>query len=144
MLIDDTHMNLMPLEVMLEEEFGIKFVSFERAWPAFEYYKSRLQLKCCTKTIRLVLTDIAMPEMDGYELCRLIKHTQKNWFENMKKSGTLRATKAYKKCPVVAITSYTALNVATDAKAAGMDEVIHKPVSFRILREVLKKWYFSD
>jgi len=59
--------------------------------------------------------------MDGYELTMLIKHTQQNWFENMKKSGTLRATKAYKKCPVIAITSFTADNVSEQATAAKID-----------------------
>jgi hypothetical protein len=34
MLVDDSHMNLMPLECMLKEEFDIKFVSFDRAQPA--------------------------------------------------------------------------------------------------------------
>jgi hypothetical protein len=36
----------------------------------------------------------------------------------MKKSGTLRAAKAYKRCPVIAITSYTAENIYEKAKAA--------------------------
>jgi CheY-like chemotaxis protein len=84
-----------------------------------------------------------MPEMDGYELSMLIKHTQQNWFDNMKKSGTLRATKAYKTCPVIAITSFTAESVNEQARAAKIDQVVNKPVSFRTLRELLKKWYFS-
>jgi len=85
-----------------------------------------------------------MPEMDGYELAQLIKHTQNNWFENMKKSRTLRAVKAKKKCPVVAVTAYTATTVKEQAAAVKIEEVIHKPVSFKVLRDTLKKWYFTE
>ncbi len=60
--------------------------------------------------IGLILLDIRLPDVDGFDLCRAI-----------------RADRRFAALPVVAITAWTMDNTATLASAAGMNGVIFKP-----------------
>jgi EAL domain-containing protein (putative c-di-GMP-specific phosphodiesterase class I)/signal transduction histidine kinase/response regulator RpfG family c-di-GMP phosphodiesterase len=73
----------------------------------------------------LLLTDIRMPEMNGYELVREIRQ-----MENV--SG-LRA-------PVIAITANALEADVEKCFAVGVDDVIPKPVELDDLRSALDKW----
>ena len=75
---------------------------------------------CCHRQIKLILTDIAMPEMDGFQLTKQIKLIEENWYNQMRQSRSFRATKAKFFCPIIAVTSYTAKEVYDEASAAGI------------------------
>ena len=72
----------------------------------------------------LLITDLYMPEMDGYTLARSIRREEGEQY----------------RIPIIALTANTLLGEADQAKAAGMDEYLTKPVQLRLLREVLEKW----
>lgn len=72
----------------------------------------------------LVLTDLFMPEMDGYELAQSIRREE----------AVLQHT------PIIALTANVLGEEASKAKASGMDEYLTKPVQLRLLRETLEKW----
>ena len=107
MLIDDNESNLFPLKIMLSELYSINSTSFLFPMEAVEAFKRRLQRKCCSRVYKLVLTDISMPQMDGYQVGRMIKAYQDFWLGGFKKTCTLLSTKTKSKCPVVAVTAYT-------------------------------------
>jgi len=65
----------------------------------------------------LVMTDIAMPEMDGVELCRLIKLTDKT-------SGI----------PVLVFTSYSETESQLAGAEAGADAYLSKETDLRVLQ----------
>ena len=71
LLCDDESFNITILEEMLLNE-GISSACFTVGSEATECFRKRLALKCCTRTFKLVLTDISMPKMDGFELCTQI------------------------------------------------------------------------
>ncbi len=73
----------------------------------------------------LLLTDIRMPEMNGYELVREIRQ--------MEHVNGQRA-------PVIAITANALEADVEKCFAAGVDEVIPKPVELEDLRNALDKW----
>lgn len=73
--------------------------------------------------IGLVLLDIAMPRMNGFELCRAI-----------------RANPALADLPVVAVTARSSPDMYADAEAAGINLVIPKPFKPSAIREVLEKY----
>jgi EAL domain-containing protein (putative c-di-GMP-specific phosphodiesterase class I)/DNA-binding response OmpR family regulator len=73
----------------------------------------------------LLLTDIRMPEMNGYELVREIRMLEDD-------SGG--------RAPVIAITANALVDDAKKCYAAGVDEVIAKPVNLDLLRSTLDKW----
>lgn len=68
LMCDDVPYNLLPLEVMLTE-LEIASRSFESGLDAVKCFQQRLQYTCCSRFFKLVLTDIAMPILDGYEVC---------------------------------------------------------------------------
>jgi two-component system cell cycle response regulator DivK len=75
----------------------------------------------------LILMDIQMPEMDGYEATRRIK-----------------ADPASASIPVIAVTSYALSGDEDKAKAAGCDDYVTKPFSPRALLAKVRTWLDGD
>ena len=72
----------------------------------------------------LLLTDLHMPEMDGYALAETIR----------------REELGRGRMPILALTANALRGEASRAKAAGMDEYLTKPVQLRLLKAALEKW----
>lgn len=72
----------------------------------------------------LLLTDLHMPEMDGYELTAAIRATE---------AGKPRTT-------IIAITANALKGEADHCREVGMDDYLSKPVQLTILKGVLEKW----
>jgi signal transduction histidine kinase/FixJ family two-component response regulator len=75
----------------------------------------------------LVLTDIHMPDMDGFELTRQIRTEE-----------ALGA--AGRQTPIVALTANALKGEATRCTAAGMDGYLTKPLTLDRLRETVERW----
>lgn len=74
----------------------------------------------------LVITDCHMPEMDGYELSQAIRK--------------IEAEEARPRIPIIAWTANALAEEAAHCQAAGMDEVLVKPINMAQLRKALAKW----
>ena len=79
-----------------------------------------------TKQYDLVLMDVQMPEMDGYEATRLIRDP---------KSMVLNHN-----IPIIAITAHAMQGDAEKCLAAGMSDYISKPIDAKILLKLVEKW----
>jgi polar amino acid transport system substrate-binding protein len=75
----------------------------------------------------LVLMDLQMPEMDGYEATRRI-----------------RADDKYKALPLIAMTAHAMADEREACLAAGMDEHIPKPIDPANLYNVISQWLKPD
>ena len=84
-----------------------------------------LERRAGGKPHALVITDCQMPEMDGYELTRRIRETEKG--------GGPRAV-------VVAFTANTLREAADECHAAGMNDVLTKPIELKALKAKLAHW----
>lgn len=73
---------------------------------------------------QLVLLDLDLPELDGMEVARLMRRHESA-------SGGARAR-------IVAVTARTGAGLAEACRAAGIDDVVTKPVSPALLRRVLE------
>ncbi len=84
------------------------------------------------KTLRfdLVLMDIQMPEMDGYQATRLIRQYEAE-------------LAAHSKVPIIAITAHAIKGYREKCLAAGMDDYITKPLRKKRLLETVLKWSVS-
>jgi PAS domain S-box-containing protein len=76
----------------------------------------------------LIVTDLHMPEMDGYELAAAIRSQE----------GGSRHV------PIIALTANALRGEAERCAAAGMDGYLTKPASLADLRTVLEKWLRAD
>jgi len=77
-----------------------------------------------------VLTDLHMPEMDGYELTAAIRAVEKNLAGNTPASRT----------PIIAVTANALKGEADHCRAIGMDDYLSKPVQLVNLKAMLGKW----
>ena len=81
----------------------------------------------------LLLTDLNMPEMDGYALARAVREAER-----------VRGTPWDARLPIVAITANVLSGEAQRASAAGMDQYLTKPLQLQLLYEALTKWLPRD
>ncbi len=71
----------------------------------------------------LILMDLHMPDMDGYEACR-----------------QLRKQYSYRDLPIIAMTAAVMDEDIRRTKSAGMNDHIAKPINFRVLAKTLARW----
>ena len=71
-------------------------------------------------TPSMIITDLSMPEMDGWEML-----------------AQIRSNHLTQHIPVIAVTAYDSVDVAYDASNAGFDAYIPKPLSPRTFVESL-------
>ncbi|MDO8934262.1 MAG: response regulator, partial [Rhodocyclaceae bacterium] len=76
----------------------------------------------------LLLTDLLMPEMDGYELAAAIRDNE----------AGQRAGK--RRIPIVALTANALKGEAEHCRAIGMDDYLSKPAQLVDLGTMLEKW----
>ena len=79
---------------------------------------------CREKNYDLVLMDIQMPEMNGYEATKAIRVLNSH----------------YQSSPIIAMTANAMAKEIEAAQAAGMDDVVTKPIDFRKLFAVLARY----
>jgi len=75
----------------------------------------------------LILMDVQMPEMDGYEATRQIRAR-----EGAMADG--------RRVPIVALTAHALQSDRERCEAAGMDDYLPKPVRAEALRRILARW----
>lgn len=114
LLVDDNAVNRKVAGKMLER-IGVEWTAVDGGPAAVE--------ACARSAYDLVLMDIQMPEMDGYEATRRIRQLE---------AGPHRAS-------IVALTASALPSERADAEAAGMDGFLAKPVRLEDLRDVLTR-----
>lgn len=67
LIVDDNMFNLIPLELILKEMFNIQVDKALNGLEAANMFEKNLQKTCCDVHYKLVLMDLNMPIMDGYE-----------------------------------------------------------------------------
>lgn len=82
------------------------------------------------KQYALILSDIHMPEMDGYQLARSIRTEEKKRNRD--------------KTTMIALTANALKGEAEKCKAAGMDDYLSKPTPLKDLQLMLDKWLLNN
>ena len=118
LLVDDDMRNIYSLTNALEQE-GLECVIAENGKEALQVLKE-------DPGIDLVLMDIMMTEMDGFEAVREI-----------------RKNKAWEKLPVIALTAKAMKEDKEKCLAAGMSDYISKPVNIEQLLSLMRVWLYK-
>jgi hypothetical protein len=115
LIVDDDARNIFALEAALRA-YGMETVTAESGLNGIELLRSR-------DDIDIVLMDIMMPEMDGYETIRRI-----------------RADHRIAEIPIIALTAKAMRGDREACIAAGASEYVSKPVDMDQLTSLLKIW----
>ena len=115
LLVDDSEINLV-MECELLRSFGLQVDTAASAGDALRLAEQHVY--------DLVLLDIRMPDMDGYELAK-----------------RLRRLETYRAVPLLALTADAVGGVRERALDAGMNDCITKPVRPDRLYQVLRRYF---
>jgi CheY-like chemotaxis protein len=119
------------IQILIAEDEEINYFFIKEALRSFNFLvhwgkngKEAVSIFENNTDIRLVLMDIKMPVMDGYEALNLIKNIRQ--------------------VPVIAQTAYAMANEKDQILAAGFDEYLAKPINISLLRSTLIKFLKLD
>ncbi len=118
LIVDDDMRNVFALSSLLE--------SYDLNVEVGKNGKVGIEKLKANKNIDLVLMDIMMPEMDGYEAMRRI-----------------RKDKKYKDLPIIALTAKALKDDREKCLAAGANEYLSKPVEKDKLISLLRVWLYK-
>lgn len=111
--VDDSSLILMTLEKILSEQ-GYEVKGFSKGMRALKYLKKEVP--------DLIILDVEMPEIDGFEMLKLIKEKEE-----------------LKNVPVIFLTSNNGQNEVIDAIKGGAKDYIIKPINEELLIEKVNK-----
>jgi signal transduction histidine kinase/ligand-binding sensor domain-containing protein/CheY-like chemotaxis protein len=86
----------------------------------------------------LILMDIQMPEMDGYETTRKIREIEKNRKKNLHDSSFILPPSS--QIPIIAMTAASMKGDPEKCFEAGMTDYISKPIKKEVLYSVIERW----
>jgi CheY-like chemotaxis protein len=115
LLVDDDARNIFALSSMLERR-GMKVLAATTGMEAVELVKS-------TPEVSIVLMDIMMPEMDGYQTIEAI-----------------RSDAAFRRLPIIALTAKAMRGDREKCLEAGASDYLAKPVNTEQLLSTLRNW----
>ncbi len=117
LIIDDYERTRITLRKILEEMHHT-VIEAENGFEGLKILKEQ--------PVDILITDIVMPEMDGFELC-----------EEVRKTAELCTL------PVIVNSSHCDTNYIVKALRMGADDYIVKPIRKEILEKVIKRLLFS-
>lgn len=120
LLVDDTAINQQILKKILEKE-GYCTILADNGIDAIYKYKN--------ENPDLILMDIQMPEMDGYEASKLIRTYEKN------KDSRI---------PIIAMTANTLDTDKEKCLSSGMDDYLSKPIDLEKTLSKIYKWLHKN
>jgi CheY-like chemotaxis protein/signal transduction histidine kinase len=118
LVVDDDIRNVYSLTSALEEE-GLQCLIAENGKEALAILKQEPH-------INLVLMDVMMPEMDGYEATKSIRKMAK-----------------FKKLPIIALTAKAMKGDREKCLTAGMSDYISKPLNIQQLLSLMRVWLYQ-
>jgi CheY-like chemotaxis protein len=115
LLVDDDARNIFALSSALERR-GMKVLTATTGREAIDLIEA-------THDIALVLMDIMMPEMDGYQTMQVI-----------------RSQPTFRRLPIIALTAKAMLGDREKCLEAGASDYLAKPVNTEQLLSALRMW----
>lgn len=119
LVAEDNHINVVIARKFLKM-WKIKMDTAENGKIAAEMVQS--------KVYDLILMDLQMPEMDGYEATRTIRNMDDPYFKNL---------------PIIAMTANVSPHIETEVKEKGLSGYIPKPFNPKFLFETISQYHLK-
>jgi CheY-like chemotaxis protein len=119
LIVDDDVRNIYALATVLEDA-GMQVVFAENGKQGIDMLKK-------TPGINIVLMDVMMPEMDGYQTMRKIREMSE-----------------YRSLPILALTAKAMKGDREKCLAAGASDYVTKPVDPDQLLSLMRVWLYSN
>jgi CheY-like chemotaxis protein len=113
LLVEDNALNQKLMSIMLKQ-MGCSYEVANNGREAIDMLRS--------KSYDIILMDVQMPVMDGYEATKFIR-------------GEMKIT-----TPIIALTAHVFKEEIQKCKDVGMNDYVPKPFETKKLRETLQKW----
>lgn len=80
LIVDDNEFNLIPLKIMIKDQYNIRVDRAENGKIAVDKYAENLkkECQCLFRTYTLIIMDINMPVMNGIEATKKIMQLQQS------------------------------------------------------------------
>jgi|GEM_PF-373463 len=117
LIAEDNETNQTYIKYIMEE-LGLTFKIVPTGRAAIDYWRSEKP--------SVILMDVSMPEMNGYEATRIIR-------EEERKHNIVRT-------PIIAVTAHTLAGDEEHCLEVGMDDFLSKPVSIFGLKSKIEQW----
>ncbi len=115
---------------MLRENYQQKVDKALNGLEALNKFNSNINKKCCNTFYKIILMDLNMPVMDGYEsTLQILASFKKAYPKGTYESG--------ERLSVVAVTAFVNDENIKKCFRVGMSEVIHKPLTNESLSSIL-------
>ena len=114
-MIDDDSRNIFALSAVLKAK-GFLVLSSSSAYEGIQHLQNN-------QGIKVVLLDMMMPDMDGYEALRVIRTDEK-----------------IAEVPVIAVTAQAMLGDREKCLEAGANDYVSKPIDVDYLLEILNRY----
>ncbi|KAF3385190.1 Hybrid signal transduction histidine kinase B [Penicillium rolfsii] len=128
LLVDDNDLNLQLLCAHTKKE-NYDFMTAQNGAEAVEIYKAH------PGRFRLVIIDISMPVMDGFEASRQIRRLEKENRAKLAESEQRRLRPTI----IAALTGLDSVNAQKEAFSSGIDTFLVKPVKRSDLKAILRR-----
>ncbi len=133
LLAEDNSINQM-LALHVLQNFGHSVVAVENGHQAVQAWTHQ--------DFDLILMDIQMPEMDGFEATQAIREREAQLPRDGRKTQNLQTKehRAGQHIPIIALTAHAMAGDQEKCLAAGMDDYITKPIIPSVLSAKIDKW----
>ena len=147
LVVDDNEFNLLPLTIMLKSNHSITCVKALNGADAVKIFKKDRAKKCCDKRIQIIMMDLFMPILDGFDATSQILDILR---QERAIAGTYDTSNDYKrpqemaaemKVAIAAITAYIDQPTVDKIFDVGMVEAIQKPIKSTRMDDLVKKYY---
>ncbi|MFC3414784.1 hybrid sensor histidine kinase/response regulator [Algoriphagus hitonicola] len=122
LVVEDNRVNQLVIKSILKKWDGVTFAFANHGIEALDRLNS--------ENFDVVLMDLQMPEMDGYEATQAIRSGQ--------------GRKIHQGIPIIAVTADTTEISKNRVQAVGMDDYMNKPVDAELLKEKVAKALYLE
>jgi len=133
LLVEDMEINR-EIVTMLLESTNLEIDCAENGLQAVEMFIEE------PERYELILMDVHMPGMDGYEATRRIRIYENKWLKDHSQAGSGTEKNTRKHIPIVAMTANVFKEDIENCLNAGMNDHVGKPIDFEIVLDKLNRY----